>query len=155
MRHPARFLVLALFLGLVATSPVRAHADDTPSPKQTVTAITALLGEFLTRVDDPAMHARFWADDLVYTSGKAEVKTKAEIVAGVAAAAQASAAATARTSYGAEDVRVRPYGVFAALNFRLLVKNPDGTQWYARNSGTFIWRDGRWQVVTWQATREP
>jgi hypothetical protein len=155
MRHSARFLLFALFAGALAALPVRAHADEAPSPKQTVSAITALLGEFLANVDDPAMHARFWADDLVYTSGKAEVKTKAEIVAGVATAARAADAATHRTTYGAEDVRVRPYGSFAALNFRLLVKNPDGTQWYARNSGTFIWRDGRWQVVTWQATREP
>lgn len=155
MRFLARLLPAAFFALVLAAAPVRAHSDDTPSPKQTVTAITALLGEFLANVDDPAMHARFWADDLVYTSGKAEVKTKTEIVSGVAAAAQASTATTPRTSYGAEDVRVRPYGNFAALNFRLLVKNPDGTQWHARNSGTFVWRDGRWQVVTWQATREP
>lgn len=154
MRFLARLSFLVIVVGALAVLPARAHADDYPSPKQTVTAITALLGEFLTKVDDPAMHARFWADDLVYTSGKAEVKTKAEIVAGVAAAAQTMTATTPRTSYGAEEVRVRPYGAFAALNFRLLVKNPDGTQWHARNSGTFIWRDGRWQVVTWQATRE-
>jgi hypothetical protein len=102
-----------------------------------------------------AVHARFWADDLIYTSGRGEVKSKAEIVAGVAAAAQGLKTDTPRTTYAAEEIRVRPYGNFAALNFRLLVNNPDGTRWYSRNSGTFIWRSGQWQVVTWQATREP
>lgn len=155
MRFSFRLLSL-LLLALLATAPLaRAHADESPSPRATVSDITALLREFLARVDDPGMHARFWADDLVYTSGKGEVKTKAQIVADVTAAANASSAATPRTAYGAEDVKVRPYGTFAALNFRLLVKNPDGTSWYARNSGAFLWRNGQWQVVTWQATREP
>lgn len=132
------------------------RAEETaPTPAQTTAAISGLLREFLARVDDPAMHARFWADDLVYTSGRGEVKTKAEIVASVAAAAKTLRPDSPRTSYGAEEVHVRPYGNFAALNFRLLVKNPDGTQWYSRNSGAFLWRDGQWQVVTWQATREP
>ncbi|WP_415908374.1 DUF4440 domain-containing protein [Oleiharenicola sp. Vm1] len=153
MKPRSRAFVLGTLLFLSA-SLLRA-ADAAPTPEQTVSAISGLLREFLTRVDDPAMHARFWADDLVYTSGKGEVKTKAEIVAGVAAAAQASTAATPRTSYAAEDIRVRPYGAFAALNFRLLIRNPDGTHWYSRNSGAFLWRNGQWQVVTWQATREP
>ncbi|MBX3738268.1 MAG: nuclear transport factor 2 family protein [Candidatus Didemnitutus sp.] len=143
-----------LVLGFSLLSPL-VHAAEAPAPDTAKREIAALLQEFLSRVDDPAMHARFWADDLIYTSGKGEVKTKAEIVAGVAAAAKASTPATPRTSYGAEDIRVRPYGEFAALNFRLLVKNPDGTQWYSRNSGAFLWRHGQWQVVTWQATREP
>lgn len=143
-----------LALGFSLLLPL-ARATEAHAPDATKREITALLSEFLSRVDDPAMHARFWADDLIYTSGKGEVKTKAEIVAGVAAAAKSSTAATPRTSYGAEEVRVRPYGEFAALNFRLLVKNPDGTQWYSRNSGAFLWRNGQWQVVTWQATREP
>lgn len=147
-----RFALLAVSLALV--TPLARAGDATPTPERAVSDISALLREFLVRVDDPAMHARFWADDLIYTSGRGEVKTKAEIVKSVADAAKVSPADTPRTSYGAEEVRVRPYGTFAALNFRLLVKNPDGTQWYSRNSGAFLWRNGHWQVVTWQATRE-
>ena len=153
MKSPAlRFVLLAVSLALF--TPLVRAADAAPAPEQTVSDISALLREFLSRVDDPAMHARFWADDLIYTSGRGEVKTKTEIVQSVAEAAKATTTATPRTSYGAEEVRVRPYGTFAALNFRLLVKNPDGTQWYSRNSGAFLWRNGQWQVVTWQATRE-
>lgn len=145
-----RFLSCLLAL-LVSTALLRA-ADDLPGEAEARGQITALLQEFLTRVDDPEMHARFWADDLVYTSGMGVVRSKPEIVAAVAAAARQPDAP--RTRYGAEEIVVRPYGAFAALTFRLRVHNPDGTTWHARNSGAFLWRDGRWQVVTWQATRE-
>ena len=118
------------------------------------TAIPSLLREFLSRVDDPAMHARFWADDLVYTSGKAEVRSKTDILKNMAAAPQGPAAA-AKPTYNAEDVKVRAYGTTAALTFRLVAHNPDGTTQHYRNSGTFLLRNGQWQVVTWQATREP
>lgn len=151
-----RLSCLSVFVGLLfASAAGGVRAESAPAPEQTVSAVTGLLREFLANVDDPAMHARFWADDLVYTSGRGEVKTKAAIVAEVAAAAKTLRPDAPRTRYGAEEIRVRPYGIFAALNFRLLVKNPDGTQWFSRNSGAFLWRDGRWQVVTWQATREP
>ncbi|MCM2275640.1 MAG: nuclear transport factor 2 family protein [Candidatus Didemnitutus sp.] len=146
------FLLWCSALLAVAMLSVPARAAE-PVTDVTTQTIAALLDEFLARVDDPAMHERFWADDLVYTSGQGVVRTKAEIVRSVAAAVHDPAAA--RTSYGAEDVRVRPYGEFAALTFRLVIRNPDGTTWYSRNSGAFLRRDGLWQVVTWQATREP
>jgi hypothetical protein len=143
----------AVLLATLCLAPISLHATS-PNPEDTAQVITQLLGEFLSRVDDPEMHQRFWADDLIYTSGQGIVRTKPQIVASVAEAASDSAASTARMTYEAEEIRVRPYGEFAALNFRLVVINPDGTRWYSRNSGAFLWREGRWEVVTWQATRE-
>ena len=70
----------------------------------------------------------------------------------LAAIASAPRDAGPRTTYAAEDVVVRPYGTTAALTFRLVAHQPDGTTLRFRNSGTFLWRDGRWAVVTWQAT---
>ena len=64
-------------------------------------------------------------------------------------------AGTVQPTYSAEDIVVRPYGSTAALTFRLVAHNPDGTVQYYRNSGTLLLRDGRWQVVTWQATKVP
>lgn len=146
--------VLPCLLALILSSGLVRAAEELPADAGARAQITALLQEFLTRVDDPEMHARFWADDLIYTSGQGVVRTKPQIVESVASAARASTPETPRTRYGAEDIVVRPYGTFAALTFRLLVHNPDGTTWHSRNSGAFLWRDGRWQVVTWQATRE-
>ena len=152
MPHPCRRFVTAILL--LATLTLSVRASDAPKPEATQAEITALLREFLSKVDDPAMHARFWADDLVYTSGKAEVRSKADILKNMAAAPQGPAAA-AKPTYNAEDVKVRAYGTTAALTFRLVAHNPDGTTQHYRNSGTFLLRNGQWQVVTWQATREP
>ena len=57
--------------------------------------------------------------------------------------------------FTAEDILVRPYGDMAALTFRLVEHDPDGKISYFRNSGTFLWRHGKWQAITWQATRVP
>jgi hypothetical protein len=154
-RFLRRALAACCAIGLLSLATFARASDAPPAPEKAKADIAALLREFLSRVDDPAMHARFWADDVVYTSGRGEVKSKAEIVASVTAAAKVMKPDTPRTAYDAEEIRVRPFGDFAALNFRLLVKNPDGTRWYSRNSGAFLWRNGQWQVVTWQATREP
>ncbi len=138
-------LATVILLPVIACSAAATESD----PERTRAEVAALLTEFLANVDDPAMHARFWADDLVYTSGRGEVRRKADILAGMAAAARESAP---RTTYGAEDVLVRPYGAMAALTFRLVARQPDGTTLRFRNSGTLLQRDGRWEVVTWQAT---
>jgi phage I-like protein len=100
-------------------------------------------------------HESFWAEDLIYTSAAAIVRTKAEILATMRAAAAKPAAAHPAAHYAAEDVVVRVYGEFAALTFRLVAQNPDGSVDTYRNSGAFVRRDGRWQAVTWQATKLP
>lgn len=142
-----RRLLLAGFVLLPAFS--LPAAESSAESERTRAQVAALLEEFLARVDAPAMHARFWADDLVYTSGRGEVRLKADILASLTAAGTMK---TPRTSYTAEDVLVRPYGSTVALTFRLVARQPDGTVLYFRNSGTLLHRDGRWQVVTWQAT---
>jgi|CXWL01.1.fsa_nt_gi predicted alpha/beta superfamily hydrolase len=129
---------------------------DSPVPA----TITALLQEFLAKNSDRAQHDRFWADDLIYTGSGATVRTKAEIMKSfdedkTAPAKPLPADATVQPTYSAEDIVVRPYGSTAALTFRLVAQNPDGTVQYYRNSGTLLLRDGRWQVVTWQATKVP
>jgi enamine deaminase RidA (YjgF/YER057c/UK114 family) len=118
--------------------------------------ITALLTEFLAKNSDPAQHARFWADDLVYTSSRAEVFGKAHIMQDMAPAKPAASKPPEPDStYSAEDIIIRPYGTAATLTFRLVEHEPDGHLQYYRNSGTLLFRHGQWQVVTWQATKEP
>jgi hypothetical protein len=120
--------------------------------------IASLLNEFLTKVDDVAMHERFWADDLVYVSAKGEVRSKAAILeamrAGDTPGVRDKKPDEPRTTYSAQEIKVRPLGAaVAVLNFRLVQHVGEKTNHF-RNSGTFVKRDGRWQVVSWQATRE-
>jgi hypothetical protein len=100
---------------------------------------------------------------LVYTTSGGVVKTKADIRKSFAESAPPSANKTnpaisppqATTVYSAEDVLVRPYGEIAVLTFRLVAKEAKGETTFNRNSGTFVYRDDKWQAITWQATKVP
>ena len=104
-------------------------------------ALRRLLEEFLAGAsrNDPAVHARFWADDLVYTSSGGKRMGKADILRDVNAP---SAKEEPQVTYRAEDVQVRLYGKTAVVAFRLVT----AAQQYL-NTGTFVKRDGRWQLV--------
>jgi ketosteroid isomerase-like protein len=151
-----------LFAGLILLLALSARAAD-PAPTPSPAAIRELLADFLTNNSDPARHQNFWADDVVYTSAKGVVRGKPEIMKDVKEAGARPATnnpppatgAQGAPVYTAEDINIRPYSGFAALNFRLVARNADGTTDTYRNSGTFVFRDGRWQVVTWQATKVP
>jgi hypothetical protein len=155
-------LGLACAAGAWAATPGGTPALD---PERTRADITALLASFLSPGQNPtrAAHERFWADDLVYTSSAGKVTNKAEILKSFEEPPKAEAAKDARAEepepvYSAEDVLVRSYGErgeVAALTFRLVARAADGSVQTYRNSGTFLYRDGRWQAVTWQATKEP
>ena len=58
-----------------------------------------------------------------------------------------------------EDVTVHDYGDTAIVAFRLVARteHSDGKIEMSnyRNTGTFLRRDGRWQVVAWQSTKMP
>ena len=104
-----------------------------------------------------AGHERFWADDLVYTSSAGKVMSKADILKSFPEDLKPKAERhpEARPVFSAQDILVRPYGDTAALTFRLVERDPDGKISYFRNSGTFLLRNGKWQAITWQATRVP
>jgi hypothetical protein len=149
MKLPHPFRLAALILPLaVLSAPAAAFAED---PRATQDSITSMLKEFLAKNDDPAQHDRFWAADLVYTSSMGDVTGKPEIMAALSGAK--AGPVEPREAYSAEDILVRPYGTTAALTFRLVRHTPDGKVHYYRNSGTLLLRDGKWQVVTWQATK--
>lgn len=124
--------------------------------------ITALLTSFLTLEinNSKAGHERFWADDLVYTSSAGEVKSKADILKTFEDSPKtdkskegASGAKEPAPVYTAEGILVRPFGKIAALTFRLVRRDADGATIYYQNSGTFLRRDGKWQAISWQATK--
>ena len=46
----------------------------------------------------------------------------------------------------------------AVVNFRLVIHSQNKGQTettYNRNTGTFLKRNGKWQVVAWQSTKSP
>ena len=121
--------------------------------------LTRLLNEFLAGAgrNDAAVHDRFWADDLIYTRAAGARIGKAELMKGVRSAPPAKPD-DPKTSYSAEDVRIQQYGKTAVVAFRLIsTTEKDGKTQVSRffNTGTFVKRDSKWQVVAWQATSIP
>ena len=153
---------MLLLIGALAGSEAAAQVVKSPAAQKVEQEITSLLKEFLAKVDTVEMHDRFWAEDLIYTSGMGLVRTKADIMKSMreSAAKQAeapkpAAAPAAKEGYDAEDITVRSFGDIAILNFKLVQHAADGTTNSYRNSGSLAKRSGKWQVVNWQATRVP
>ncbi len=140
-------IVLGLAVFLLFT-PVGVLADD-------VESLQGLLDEFLAgaSVDDAAMHDRFWADDLVYTSSSGARYGKAQIMAGLSEAAPVEAELSV---YSADQVQVRLLADdVAVITFRLVATPTEGPVQYFLNSGVFQHREGEWRASIWQATRVP
>ncbi len=121
--------------------------------------LTALLKEFLAGAsrNDVAIHDRFWAEDLIYTRSSGERIGKADIMRDLRKT-PAPKPEDPMTAYTAEDVRIQQYGETAIVAFRLVgtTQKAETTQ-VAKflNTGTFLRRNGKWQVVSWQATKIP
>lgn len=131
------------------------RADNAPEAAE----LTKLLRDFLAGagVNDAAMHERFWADDLIYTTSKGERKDKPAIMKEVRAEGPAKEG-DEQTVFTAEDIRIQQYGETAIVAFRLVGTTEQAgkkTVNHYLNTGTFLKRDGKWQVVAWQATMMP
>lgn len=141
------FVVSVALAGSVATRA----AETTPAQE-----VKALLLEFMDAAgrNDRAVFDKFFADDVIYTRSTGAVITKADIMASLE---KAPATTDEKTTYSAEDITVHIYDATAVVAFRLAGrterKNGTTETTYYRNTGTFVKRDGRWQVVAWQATK--
>lgn len=144
---------LALFLLAFAVS---LHAQTAPDAGE----LTKMLNEFLAGAgkNDASVHDRFWADDLIYTRSAGARINKEELMRGVRSA-PAPKPTDPVTVYTAEDVRIQQYGDTAVVAFRLVSTSTksDGTKTVGNNlnTGTFVKRNGKWQVVAWQSTVVP
>lgn len=147
-----KLLSLVVVLAVIALAVQAQTAPDTNE-------LTTLLNEFLAGAsrNDAAVHDRFWAEDVIYTGSAGRRRGKADIMRDVRAA-PAPRPGDPRTVYTAEDVRIQQYGNTAVVAFRLVgsVTKSGATQVSNYlNSGTFLKRNGKWQVVNWQSTRMP
>ena len=117
--------------------------------------LTKLLNDFLAGAsrNDVAVHESFWADDLIYTRSAGRRVNKAEVMHDVRAT-PAPKPTDPKTIYTAEDIRIQQYGNTAVVAFRLVATTEKNVA-NLLNSGTFVKRNGKWQVVNWQSTRMP
>src|SRR6185369_9805455 len=121
--------------------------------------LTKLLNEFLAGAsrNDVAIHERFWADDLIYTRSAGRRVNKSEVMHDVRSTPPPKPT-DPKTVYTAEDIQIQQYGDTAVVAFRLVATTESGGARHVANllnSGTFVKRDGKWQVVNWQSTRMP
>lgn len=152
MKTMSRVLGSILFVLVVCFS---ASAQDSDA-----IVLTRLLNEFLAGAgkNDAAVHDRFWAEDLIYTRAAGARVGKAELMKGVRSGRPAKPDDPV-TVYSAEEVKIQQYGNAAVVAFRLVgaTTKPDGSKTILRflNTGTVVKRQGKWQVVAWQATAVP
>ena len=134
-------------------------AQTVPDLAKDAGELTKLLNEFLAGAsrDDAAVHDRFWAADVIYTGSAGRRRGKADIMHDVRST-PAPKPGEPTTVFTAEDIRIKQYGNTAILAFRLVgttVKDAKTDVMNYLNSGTFVKRNGKWQVVNWQSTRMP
>jgi hypothetical protein len=151
-----RTLSLFLLTAVLVTFGVRASFAQEPAPDREI--LTKLLQQFLAGAggNDPAVHEKFWADDLIYTSSAGRRIGKADILNDVRAEAPAKPGGPV-TTYSGEEVRIQQYGDTAVVAFRLVgTTEENGTKkvQHYLNTGTFVRRNGQWQAVAWQATKQ-
>ena len=142
----------AILLLVMTTSVFAQTAPDAAE-------LTKLLNDFLAGAsrNDPAVHERFWADDLIYTRSAGRRVNKAEILHDMRNE-PARKPTDPKTIYTAEDIRIQQYGDAAVVAFRLVATTETSETRHVANllnSGTFVKRNGKWQVVNWQSTRMP
>jgi hypothetical protein len=141
-------LVSVTLLLLLATTVSAQTAPDAAE-------LTKLLKDFLAGASrsDVTVHERFWADDLIYTRSAGRRVNKAEVMHDVRTT-PAPKPTDPKTIYTAEDIRIQQYGDTAVVAFRLVATTGKDVA-NLLNSGTFVKRNGKWQVVNWQSTRMP
>lgn len=123
--------------------------------KQEKKEITALLDEFLSNVDNPEMHDRLWAEDLVYTGSAGTRNGKDAIMESMQNTNPDSTDESAPT-YSFEDLEIKLFGPTAAITFQLVAATPTDSGIVRSNylnSGFFDKRNGVWKAVIWQATK--
>jgi hypothetical protein len=155
MRKIPQAVALVLLVTALQAQDVKPAGGRVGTPVRAQVEIAAALKNFLAHVDDPKTHEEWWADDLVYTGASGAQHTKQEIVKSVREeTSKPKGPKQPDSTFDAEDIVVHQYGEMAVLAFRLVQHEGDKTN-YFRNTGTLVKRDGRWQVVAWQATKDP
>ncbi|QOC22436.1 nuclear transport factor 2 family protein [Wenzhouxiangella sp. AB-CW3] len=137
-----RYVIFCLML--LASAATAADAD-------TRSQLGSLLDTFLAGAgSDPAVHERFWAEDLVYTSSDGTRFGKSDILGSLS---ENEPDADDAPRYSARDVDIRVFDEVATLTFTLVADMGNGEETRFYNSGVFRKHEGQWRAFLWQATR--
>lgn len=121
--------------------------------------LTAMVQDFLASAGNEDAHAKFWADDLIYTSSAGLRFGKAEIMEGFSSTDDSDDVSDdeSEIAYSGVEMDVRLYDDAAIVAFKLVgtPANSSAEALYYYNTGTFLKRHGTWRVVAWQATKIP
>jgi len=154
--------VLAFVLILLPAPRPHPSLRQTTALSATARELTDMLNQFLQDAarNNVSGFDRFFADDVIYTHSAGTVTNKADIMKSVSASASRAARPDTTTKYSAEDITLHEYGDTAIVAFRLVsdVEHTGGTSPIItnyRNTGTFLRRNGKWQVIAWQSTKIP
>ena len=159
---PKIILIVAVLLVFPSTMPRASSSPQTTPPSATSRELTDVLNKFLQNAatNNVSGFDSFFADDVIYTHSAGTVTTKPEIMRSVTAGAARPPRLETTTKYSAEDVTIHEYPNLAIVAFRLVSdeehsagKPPTITNY--RNTGTFLRRNGKWQVIAWQSTKIP
>lgn len=154
-----RSLACATLILLLA-SYARAQSGAKAQPSQTAHELTTMLNQFMQDAssNNRAGFERFFADEVIYTGSNGIVRSKADIMRSVSAAKPETASVEKQT-FSAEKVVVHDFGNTAIVAFQLVARtqHADGKIEISnyRDTGTFLRRNGKWQVIAWQATKMP
>src|SRR5262245_30240487 len=148
-------MLIKRILLLITVTLVFSGAIFSQTPAPDAAELTRTLNDFLAGAsrNDAQIHDAFWADDLIYTRSAGVRVNKAEVMRNVRSA-PAPKPTDPKTIYTAEDIRIQQYGNTAVVAFRLVATTEKNVA-NLLNSGTFVKRNGKWQVVNWQSTRMP
>lgn len=149
-----RLMVGSLLLAAPALAQQQARLSNTTNE------LTAMLNQFMQDAsnNNRAGFERFFANDVIYTGSNGLVHTKADMMRGMSAPKPANAGGE-KQIYLAESIVVHDFGGTAIVAFQLVARtqHADGKTEVSnyRDTGTFLRRNGQWQVIAWQATKIP
>jgi ketosteroid isomerase-like protein len=155
-----RMMKCVLISLLLAGSSCAQQTQKAPTVSATARELTAMLNQFMRDAsnNNRAGFDRFFADDVIYTGSNGQTHTKADMMRSMSAP-KAANAGEEKQVYSAENVVVHDFGNTAIVAFQLVARtqHADGKTEISnyRDTGTFLQRNRRWQVIAWQATKIP
>ncbi|MGB6692492.1 MAG: nuclear transport factor 2 family protein [Terracidiphilus sp.] len=151
MRKP--FFIFCLILAVAAPPPAAPESPASAAEKQVLVAEQSRVAA-LCRSDLPALQ-RLLADDLTYVHASGKVDTKSSFLAAI------RSGQLHYISWQPGNLHVRVLGETALIDGEYAVRVLDSRMQHDPfNVSIFILtayarRDGRWQQIAWQSTRDP